>query len=59
MDFFRFDQLDKIVKVHTLQLSQPWWGEETCLNDHRIYLLTITDVPVGRSLPASQPWAGS
>ena len=49
----------ELLGQHLTALSQPWWGEETCLNDFRIYLLTIADVLVGRSLPASQPWAGS
>ena len=44
----------ELLGQHLTALSQPWWGEETCLNDFCIYLLSITDFPAGRQ-GASQP----
>ena len=38
----------ELLGQHLTALSQPWWGEETCLNDFCIYLLSITDFPAGR-----------
>ena len=51
----------ELLGQHLTALSQPWWGEETCLNDFCIYLLSITDFPAGRqgvSQPASRGQEG-
>ena len=56
MDFFRFDyQLDRIAKVHTLQLSQ---GRKN-LFEWFLYLSCINFRFSSWKKPASQPWTGS